>query len=437
MLAACTGSRKYFKAAERLEKQGLVNEAADYYLEALERKQSNTNARIKLKEVGQKYVSNLSSEFFREYNTQQLEASLETYEKLKAFTAKTSALNISLDYPRNYEDDYQKAVENYCQKNYNQVLVMMNQKRYSEALAFISRIEKYNSGYKNIKQLSMVAYCEPLYQSAINNLENKNYSSALTQLANIKQKTDNYKDSRDLLELASEQQSKSFILFKPRSSSDKGEMEIESYLFDNFNQAATKRFTSVKVINNSPFQEIQANTDLSSSSSIDLIQAIRKATAADYFYIYDVSNRKENNAGPSRSYGKGFQKVQTRINDSTVITEYKAFDYTLTKAQRSFSYDFKYRLINAYTNQIVSSQSQTIKAEDAVEYQEFSKKFNGNINSLFPYNPAKTPINQQKNPTAWRELFSARNNLRSFEELKSEAYSETISVFINSGRSMK
>lgn len=437
MLSGCTGSRKYFKAAERLEKQGLVNEAADYYLEALERKQSNTDARIKLKEVGQKYVSNLSSQFFREYNTQQLDASLETYEKLKAFTAKTSALNISLDYPRTYEEDYQKAVETFCQKNYNQALVMMNQKRYSEALFSISKIEKYNAGYKNTKQLSTVAFCEPLYQSAINNLENKNYSGALSQLANIKQKTESYKDSKDLMELASEQQSKSFILFQPKSSNDKGEMEIETYLFDNFNQAAMKRFTSVKIINNSPFQEIQANTDLSSANSVDLIQAIRKATAADYFYIYDVANRKEGSSGPSRSNGRGFQQVQTRINDSTVITEYKAFDYTLIKSQRSFSYDFKYRLINAYTNQIVSSQTQTIRAEDAVEYQEFSKKFNGNVNTLFPYNPAKTPLNQQSNPGAWRNLFSARNNLRSFEELKSDAYSETISLFINSGRSMK
>ena len=28
-IAACSGSKKYFKAAEKLEKQGLVNEAAD------------------------------------------------------------------------------------------------------------------------------------------------------------------------------------------------------------------------------------------------------------------------------------------------------------------------------------------------------------------------------------------------------------------------
>ena len=71
ILFSCTGSKKYFKAAEKLEKQGLFNEAASYYLESLQRKPSNVAARIKLKEVGQKHASSLASEFFRNYNTQQ------------------------------------------------------------------------------------------------------------------------------------------------------------------------------------------------------------------------------------------------------------------------------------------------------------------------------------------------------------------------------
>src|SRR5690349_24494181 len=89
-LLGCSGSKKYFKAAEKLEKQGLVNEAADYYLQSLQRKPTNVEARIKLKEVGQKYVSSLASQFFREHNTHQLESSLETYERLKDFISKTS-----------------------------------------------------------------------------------------------------------------------------------------------------------------------------------------------------------------------------------------------------------------------------------------------------------------------------------------------------------
>ena len=52
IIASCNGSRKYFKAAEKLEKQGLINEAAQYYLESLQRKPTRLEAKVKLKSVG-------------------------------------------------------------------------------------------------------------------------------------------------------------------------------------------------------------------------------------------------------------------------------------------------------------------------------------------------------------------------------------------------
>ncbi|PBQ32539.1 hypothetical protein CNR22_12410 [Sphingobacteriaceae bacterium] len=434
---SCTGSKKYFKAAEKLEKQGLVNEAAQYYLEALQRKPSSVDARLKLKEVGQKHLSTLASEFFRNYNTQQTEASLESFEKLKDFNSKASALNVQLEYPKTYEEDYQKTVETYCLKNYNQTVILVNQKKYSEAMSYIGRVKKYNAGYKNLKQLEVVAYCEPLYQSAINNLESKNYSGALGILTNIQSKTENYKDSRDLLELATAQQTKTFILFEPKTTQDKNENDVRLYLFDNFSQAALQKLNSVKIINNTPFQNAPSTIDLNNSMNIDLIQAIRKATAADYFYVFDVSNRSEFNSGLKKQSSTGYQETQKRINDTTVVTEYVAFAYNNVKAQRAFSYDYKYKVINAYTNQIVSSQTQTIKSQDAVEYQEFAKKFTGNIKTLYPYNPKQIAPALQYNPNNWRNFFSARNTLKTFEELKNEVYSQNVNLFISTAGTMK
>ncbi len=438
LFVACTGSKKYFKAAERLEKQGLVNEAAEYYLESLKRKPTNVEARIKLKSVGQKYMSNLASEFFRNYNTQQVEASLETFERLKDFNSKTSALDIQLDYPKTYDEDYQKSVETYCSKNYSKAYLLVSQKKYGEALGYLTKVERYNTSYKNTQQLSVIATCEPLYQSAINSLENKNFSGALNLLETIKTKTENYKDSKDLLELASAKQTKSFILFEPNPSADNSEKETEEYLFNNFGQIALQKLTTLKVINNTPFQNTTgSSTDLNKANNIDLVQAIRKATGADYFYAFDVSNRREFNSGVNRNINRGFQEIKTKKNDTLIITEYKAFDYNLVKAQRSFSYDFKYKIIDAYTNQIVASQTQAMRSQDAVEYHEFLKSFNGNINTLFPYNPQQIAPAAQYNPRGWRNMFSARNNLKLMEELKNDAFNQNINLFLNSASAMK
>lgn len=436
LFSACSGTKKYFKAAEKLEEKGMVGEAAEYYLESLQRKPTNVKTRIKLTEVGQKYVSSLASEFFRNYNTQQYEASMETFEKLKRFNERSNALNVYFDYPKTYDDDYLKAVEIYCHKNYNQALLLVNQKRYPEALKYTARVMKYNKGYKNVQKLEIVAYCEPLYQSAINNLENKNYAGALTLLSTIKQKTDSYKDSKDLLELASAQQSKSFILFQPKATSSQSESKIKEELFNGFNQLAIQKLPSVKIINNTPFQNAPGNIDLNDGNNVDLIQAIRKATGADYFYVFDIANKKEYNSGLAKTQGRGFEEVKTRKNDTLVITEYKAFNYNNVKAQRGYSYDFKYKVINAYSNQIVSSEVKTVQQRDNIEYQEFQQKFTGNVNNLYPYNPDVTAAIGRYNPRAWRQLFSARTNLKTFEELQVEVNEETYKLFISSALKM-
>lgn len=437
LFAACTGSRKYFKAAERLEKQGLLSDAAEYYFESLQRKNTNVEARIKLKEVGQKYVSVLSSEFFRNYNTQQLGASLETFEKLRDFTAKSAALNVQLDYPKAYEDDYKTCVESYCSKNYNDALVLVNQKKYKDAIPYLNNVKKYNASYKNTQQLEIVAVCEPLYQSAINSLENKNYATAQSLLTSIKAKTENYKDARDLLEMTSAQQVKSFILFEPKTGADNSEREIKEYLTNNFGQVALQKLDQVKVINNTPFQSASAQIDLNNNTNVDLIQAIRKATGADFFYVYDISNRREYTTGPAKTQGRGFQEFKVRKNDTLIITEYRPFDYNLVRAQRAFSYDFKYKVINAYNNQIISSQTQTFRSQDAIEYQEFYKSFNGNISTLYPYNPHQTAPTNQYNARAWRNLFSARNSLKTMDELKNDVFSQNVSLFVNSAKVMR
>ena len=433
MFVSCTGSKKYFKAATKLEKQGLFNEAADYYLISLQRKPTNVAARIKLKEVGQKHVSSLASEFFRNYNTQQLEQSLETFEKLKQFTTSTSVLDVKLDYPKTYDEDYQKTVESYCQKNYNLAYNLVNQKKYSSATEFISKVKKYNPTYKTIQQLDIIAFCEPLYQSAVNSLESKNYYGALNLLSSIKNKTENYKDSKDLLDLSLAQQTKSFMLFAPKSNvSVKAEKDIEEYLFNNFTIAATQKFTNAKIINNTPFVFLPDATDINSAGNIDLIQAIRKATGSDYFYVFDVANKNEYNSGPQKQSAKGYQEVNYRKNDKLVITTYNDISYNIVKANRSYSFEFRYKLINAYSNQIVASQTQNILANDAVEYNEFAKQFNGSINSLYPYNPSVTAPIAKYNPNAWRGKFNAKSTLKSFDVLKDEALNKTINVFTNS-----
>ncbi len=115
-----------------------------------------------------------------------------------------------------------------------------------------------------------------------------------------------------------------------------------------------------------------------------------------------------------------------------VVTEYNPIGYSVVKGSRTYSYDFKYKIINAFSNQIVSTQTQNVSSQDAIEYNEFARNYNGNINNLYPYNPLQTAPAGRYNPKAWRGLFSAKSTLKSFEELRSETINKTIIIFTTS-----
>ncbi len=424
LLAACTGSKKFFKAAEKLEKQGLVNEAAEFYLESLQRKPTNVDARVKLKEVGQKYTSFMASEFFRNYNTGQYDASIENFERMKDFTKRTQALNVVLNYPTAYEDDYKSAVEKYCAKNYDAGLALVKQRKYSESMVYLNNISKYNPDFKKTRDLKTTAVCEPLYQNAISSIEGKNYLQALNHLNLIHKQASSYKDSKELQELCLAQQTKNLLMFEPKFGSN--EKNIAEFLFNSFSQTALQNFQTINTINNSPFASLPGN-DL--GNNVDLIQGIRKASGADYFYTFEVVNKKSNVVGPQASPATCFQKYTYKKNDTLYVTEYKPIKYNYVKVTRNYSYEFKYKLINAKTNQIVNFQTLTMSKQDVVEYNEFTQKPGGRMEDYFPYNPqATSPINQY-NPKNWRALFTANKTVKTEPELENLTNSETIKVF--------
>ena len=422
-LGACSGSRKYFKAGEKLENQGLTGEAAEFYLEALQRKNTNTDARIKLKQTGQKYASSLSSEFFRNYNLNQTEASLESFEKLKSFTSRAGALGVDLNYPSEYEDNYKIAIDKYCDKNYTLGVGFLKLKKYNEALKYLQNVTKYNPEYKKVAELKTTAVCEPLYQSAISSIENKNYGLAINSLSSVqKNSADSYKDSKELLDLCLTQQRKGLLIFKSNASTEKN---IADYLFDNFSAAIAKDLNKVYLIGNGPFATLPQG-DM--GSNVDLIQSIKKATGADYFYTYGVTGKQSHLTGPSRSLAKCFQKTVYKTNDGRIITDYKPIDYYQITIKRSYSYQLNYSLINANASQVVSSQNIPINIQDNVEYNEFVNAQPVSIDNYFPYNPAMG-IGGQYNINHWRSLFSAKRTVKSEEELALSANQDAVKKF--------
>ncbi|GAB4201032.1 MAG: hypothetical protein Fur0023_05000 [Bacteroidia bacterium] len=416
---SCTGSKKYFKAAEKLEKKGLVNEAAEFYLESLKRNIKNTDARIKLKEVGQKYMDFLSSQFFREFTTNQYESSIQTFEKLADFKDRASALGVELSYPTAYKEDYQSAVDNYVEENYNKGLSIYKQKKYKECLPYFEKVKKYRPEYKKLQTYYITANCEPLYQSVISDINNKNYQSALQKINQIYKTTNQYKDVKEIENICISALTKKVLVFKPNLSNPyikiNLDKELTTQLLNNLINTSETSYLQIKEDNTFGifyYDAIQNNPDL--------LRAIAKATGSDYFLSAIINNPKTYNPPPQSKQLVAYQEFVSKVGE-TIIKEYKQVPYNNVKLQKSFSFDLNYKVVQTQNLQTIITQFIPIQSTEQKEYNEFVYKPTADIRYFYPYNPLTTPPFSQYNPKAWRDLFFVNKQMKSDEELKQEA----------------
>ncbi|GIV26247.1 MAG: hypothetical protein KatS3mg027_0061 [Bacteroidia bacterium] len=421
---SCTGSKRYFKAAEKLEKQGLVNEAAEFYLESLKRNYKNTDARIKLKEVGQKYLDFLSSQFFREFTTGEYESSIQTFEKILDFKDRAGALGVELSYPTAYKEDYQTAIDYYVENNYNKGLAIFKQKKYKEALPYFEKVKKYRPEYKKLQTYYITAHCEPLYQNLLIDVQNKNYSKALQTIQQIYKITNQYKDVKEIEELCNGYLQKNILLFKPNLSNPNIRLNLDKELtmqvINGLTIGSNSNFINIKEDNTFGVFYLDAI-----ENNPDLLRAIAKATNSDYFLAVYANNRKISSPAPQIKKLDAYQEFITKVGE-TYVKEYKAVPYNNVKVSKSFGFDLNYKIIQTQNLQTIVSQYLPIQATEQKEYNEFIYKPTADIRNFYPYNPATTPPFSQYNPKPWRDLFFVNKQLKSNEELQQDAIQQAL-----------
>ena len=83
--AACTGSKSYSKKALKLQEAGLNDEAAKFYLYALQRNHKNVEAKIGLKQTGQKQIESTLNDFYKAYSVSNYKDAVYIYQKALSY----------------------------------------------------------------------------------------------------------------------------------------------------------------------------------------------------------------------------------------------------------------------------------------------------------------------------------------------------------------
>ena len=202
VLVSCSGSKSYAKKAGKLDKAGLYAEAADMYLQSVQRNAKNVDAKIGLKKTGQQVLDDKMSDFFRAFSMGgQKRDAVNAYLDGKSYYERVQRLGVQLDIPDHYRRDFEQVKGEFLVELYQRGTELMEKQDFKAAEATFSEIARLEPDYKDATSLQSVAYLEPLYRQGSVDLEAGHYRKAYDALNKVVTKDASYKDARELRDL--------------------------------------------------------------------------------------------------------------------------------------------------------------------------------------------------------------------------------------------
>jgi hypothetical protein len=427
LLVSCTGTKKMTKKALAFEQQGMYTEAANYFLDALSRKNTNIDAAMGLKRTGQLVLDDKLAVFFKAHTVKRYENAVYAYLNATEWRSKAETYRVKLEIPIYYEDYYSDDLAAYLATVYDKALTHLDKEEFDLGLSLLDEILRLSPAYKDVVELKTYARLEPIYRKGNLALEIKKYRKAYYLFG----KTNSYKDSEELkaYALKEAQYPIAMLPFENATSTVNAHKAFESQFLNLF---INNKNPFIKIIDRVHIQTILNEQELGLSGLVDSQTAARagdlfgaKALLVGRLVSLDIKK-----IVPKANKKKGWESYkQKQYNASTkeydVVTKYKKVYYYEYQGQNSVNLTIEYKLISTETGEILATNLITDKRQDFVSYI----KFDGNSKNLYSgawsyklisneTDHVNTSYNQRKQT---QDLLKANKSLRSTEDLKSTA----------------
>jgi hypothetical protein len=430
-VAACSGSKSYFKKAVNLEKAGLTTEAADFYIEALKRNRTNEKAIIALKKTGQAVLDEQLQDFYRQFTDERYADAVKSYRSAESFKARVDAVGVKLNAPEYYNDYYVEARNIYVAQLYDKAQNYLDQEDFVSAERTLKEIKILDPSFKNVSELSDFAFVEPKYRQALNAYDAKRFRQAYVLFREINDRTKGYKESVAYMELALE--SAQFAVGILPIENKTGVRAVESGISGSI-------IRDLKSLND-PFLVVvdRTQTDvLLQEQFYNMTGAVDQSTARETGTLIGssailvgrvISARKEE--GKLMKYSRtGWLGKEVRYIDQEGVKRTKlVFDkvyYYEYDQQNSISITFQYQLISTETGEVLLSDQLEVTKQDKIEYATFTGDgrllYAGYWENQFRNLPSDRRFSGYNEKRELDKKLKGRTTINSLDELCKQAY---------------
>ena len=427
LLVASCASKRYTKKAAKFEEAGLYEDAAEYYYQAVKKKDSNVDAKLGLKKTGQMTLDKKLSEFTASYKQSDYKKAVYNYLEAEKFYNKVKSVRVELDFPEYHKEYYEEAKGDYLNKKYADGVDKLNREDFAAALSVFQEIKKIDADYKDVKDLFITAKYEPMYRDANQYLETGLYRKAYYTYETILEGAGTYKQS---VALKDESQEKGTITVLVN------DLSYRNYKYRSTAGETTSDLKGKLSALNNPFLRIIDPSSLSidiyengqmnmQAANLAGIKAILSGTVTE---VRTMNGKLEKEQ--KRGYLKHVTKTKDKEGNEIEKVSYTKTVYYEYKQSTNAHLAINYKLISTEDNSLLVSDLISLNNSDRVHYATFKGDKKKLIPGYWKYakrisredvkKDNKSDINKLQN------LLKADKNIKSASTLLDELMEEAI-----------
>lgn len=432
LLSACSASTRLYKKGEKLDEAGMYTEAAAYYKQALQRKQTNEKAIIAFKTAGQRVLDDMLADIYTAHSVNDYKTSVYAYTRALSYKNEASALGVNLIMQNHYKDYYEADKAKYINIVYQEANMHLENELFAEAENDFNEILKFDPDNSDVKELRKFSIAEPLYRKGEEELANSNYRAAYYTFDELL-KNGTYKDTDELKAHALKKATYTIAIlpFKNATEVTGAEAAINAKMLQEISES---RNPFIRIIDRENLQTIIDEQLLSLGGTVDEESAIAAgelfgANAILTGTVITASYRKGKlNYHNEKGYVSKQVRVRNPANPGKPITRtvYNKVIYRDYTQVNEVSISFSYKLISAETGEILVSDVVEYTDSDHIHYSTYD----GNTENLFPGYWASKNRNSPEDKVygsskAKRELdneLSGRRTIASVEKIAANVY---------------
>jgi hypothetical protein len=426
LLTGCA-SKRFTKQAARFEQAGLYEDAAEYYYQAVKRKDSNVEAKLGLRKNGQISLDHKLTEFLSAFNAADNETAVSHYKDAETYYLKLKKVGVTLNFPDNYKPFYEEAKDDYLNKKYIDGSDKLNREEFTNARLVFEDIMKVDPLYKDVKDKYTIAKYEPLYREAIHLLENEQYRSAYYKLNEILNATNGYKQAATLKDEALEKGTLT-ILITDFTYSKFIQPEI-SKAFTNKIKVRMQKLTNpfIKIIDQSSL-----NPGVFDRGKINLqaanLAGIKAVLSGNISEIVKSEGKLKKTT--QRGYLKETYKVKDESGLDVEKIRWHKIEYSEFEMENSAKFSMNFKMVSTENGEVLTSESFNISDADQLHYAKFDGDKKNLVPGYWKYKDSNSPEDVIKNNTrdinSLKQLFDAKQTIQTTSSLLDELFDRAV-----------